>query len=770
MYRDPSPAAGRIRYEHLNSVVRLTPCAMAANVGCASLVLWAFQGQWTPGLLSWWFALSLIAVLAMLNWSQFRRRPARAVSCRGIGRSTGHAGILAAVWGILPILWFASASPGQQLVIATLVTGMLGAGTFVLGALPLASLLYGGLFTFSALWALISASDPMMPGVIVLIAFYSPMVLVGGFTAWRKATLVLQSQNEAIRNEQMLAIVLKDFEQNASDALWETDRAGCLRAPSQRLASLLRTTPDRLANAGLLDWLQEHQADGSASLRIALARELPFQGVMVSLPGANDADGAQYVAFNGKPLFDELDQFDGWRGVLSDRSSEARAQAELERLAHTDSLTGLANRFAIHQVMERHVKTRQATGALLLIDLDNFKFINDTFGHSAGDTVLIQVARSLEKVVPSHGMVARLGGDEFAVFLHESDPFLEQAQSLAWSLLELVRRPNSGNHRHGNIGASIGIAVVGQDIDSLDVLMMRADIALYAAKAQGRGRFVCYTPALGASAKRRSQIEDGLREAQHRQELELYWQPKVDLQTWEITGTEAIMRWRHATLGSVSPAEFIPVAEQAGIINSLGIWALADACAYAAKAFGHIQIAVNVSAIQLADPRFVDSIAQVLGATGLPANRLEIEITESVLMANTQAVLSQLHAIRNLGVNIALDDFGTGYSSLSYLCRFPFNTLKIDKSFVHEFKERPEALAVVRTIVQLAKDLGMNTVCEGVETQAQLAMARDAGIQAAQGFLFSPPVPRQSFKDLLDTWNPQHEAELNLHSGLAPLL
>ncbi|MDP3229233.1 MAG: bifunctional diguanylate cyclase/phosphodiesterase [Acidovorax sp.] len=767
MYWDESAAAGRLRHEHLQAVVKLTPLAMSANVGTASTILWAFWGNWTPGLIGWWTAMFCLASLAARNWWQFRNRRSRTVSCRGIQRSTWHAAALAGLWAVMPMAWFADANSSQQLLIGTLFTGMMGAGAFVLGPLPLASVAYVTLFAISPLVTLALVQEPMMAGASVLVGFYATMVLGGALSYWRKATALMQSQTEAVRHEQMLSVMLHDFEQNTTDALWETDAQGRLRNPSPRLARLLYTGSEALQSLPLPQWLTENCADGAAALATAIEKGAPFRSIAL----VTERQGRRHhLAIHGKPLFDEMGEPAGWRGVVADRTAVVRVQEELHLLAHTDSLTQLSNRFAMHTAVNELFGKGVKGAALLLLDLDHFKSINDSFGHSVGDALLASVGERLREHAPPHSLIARLGGDEFAVLIRPAERAASDARSpqlLADTLVAALGRTYQLGERRLRVGASIGLAHVDQDVTSVDELLVRADIALYDAKAQGRGRAAAYSPALRERTQRRSMIEDGLRQAVRHDELALHWQPKVDLSTWKITGAEALMRWTHPTLGPISPGEFIPIAEQAGLIELMGLWALRHACECGQNQLQlqGTQVAVNVSAVQLADPQFVQLVQSVLESTRLPPERLELEITESVFIEDTEAALRQLHALRGLGVHIALDDFGTGYSSLSYLCRFPFSSLKIDRSFVVEAMVRPEALAIVHGIAGLARSLGMRTVCEGIETREQLAMIIDAGIDEAQGYLLSKPRPLDHFQTFTERWDTDHAPLEFLPSG-----
>ncbi|MCZ8221180.1 MAG: EAL domain-containing protein [Acidovorax sp.] len=753
MYWDTGAAAGRIRQEHLNAVTRLTPTAMVANMGNASLMLWSFRDNMTTGLWAWWAAMMALALTALTNWARFRNRQDTVASCRAVHRATLHAAILALAWGFLPVEWFGSASHGQQLVIATLFTGMMGAGTLILSSLPLASVAYVAVFTGSAIWTLAGVGDAQPIAISVLLFLYAAMVLGGAVSYWRKATALILSKNEAVRHEQMLAVVLHDFEQRATDALWEIDIAGRLRQPSERLSKIMRTEATELQKKSLKEWLdQQGQTGSSRQFAQALAKGVPFHDLALVLE--NQAN-RYHLALQGKPLFDELGQPAGWRGVVSDRTAVAQAQEQLQRQASTDSLTQLSNRFALHSAIERQLQLPTRTGALLLLDLDHFKAVNDSYGHSVGDALLTSVAHRLQEQAPAHSLVARLGGDEFAVLLPDSalGHDRSQARFMADRLVAALSRTHQIGERRLRLGCSIGIAWLDDEVHSVDELLVRADIALYDAKAHGRGRAAEYTRPLRERTLRRSQVKEGLRQAVRREELQLHWQPKIDLVTQKVTGAEALLRWKSPELGKVSPGEFIPVAEQEGLMDLIGLWALRHACECAKKQLAGLRVAVNVSPVQLADSQFVELVQSTLISTGLPAEMLELEITESIFIEDAETALGQLHELRALGIHMALDDFGTGYSSLSYLCRFPFSTLKIDRSFVEEAMARPEALAVVHHIAQLARSLEMRTVCEGVETVDQLAMVVGSGIDEAQGYLLSAPLSLEQFCAFTLDWN-----------------
>ena len=750
--------SAQLRAAHLNAVVRLTLPTMLANMGAAALVVWSFSPGVPAGLWVWLVTLLLVSGLGLRGWWLRRDIRRDTASTRAVHRATGHAALLAGIWAVMPLVWFPAATPSQQMVVATLVTGMIGAGSFVLSAMPLASLAYVAVYSAAALGALWQAADRSQAGVAALVGLYSPMVLIGSFSAWCKATALIRSQARAAHQERTLAVLLQDFEQHADEALWETTTEGRLRHASPRLAELLGTTEHELQALPLLPWLEHRSPAAAAALRQALDAGRPFRDLQLPL---GDAARRRHLAFNGKRLVDEAGQTLGWRGVVADVTDKVEAERRLKQLAHTDSLTGLANRFMLRDALAAALRSGQ-TLALLTIDLDHFKSINDSLGHSAGDDVLKAVAQRLRTCVRPGDLVARLGGDEFAVLMHGGH---EQADmdGMAQRLVETLTQPMSLGTRRLRVGASVGVAHCDGTAVGVDELLAQSDTALYAAKEAGRGRFTAYVPELGERSRRRLIIEQGLRQAVESDRLMLHWQPKVDIASWQIVGAEALMRWEHPELGRVQPVEFIAVAEQAGLIDDLGRWALREACRVAAGPLQGLPVSVNVSPLQLRDAQFVTLVRDTLREFRLPPSRLELEITESVFMDDAEQALELLHTLRGLGVRVALDDFGTGYSSLAYLRRFPFDTLKIDRAFVNEVLVQKDARAIVQMISHLATTLGMRTVCEGVESAAQLRAVSQAGCHEVQGYLVSAPRPLAEFQRLRQGWRPEAPTLSALH-------
>lgn len=432
----------------------------------------------------------------------------------------------------------------------------------------------------------------------------------------------------------------------------------------------------------------------------------------------------------------------GWLISCEDVTEQQRAQSQIAFMARHDALTGLPNRTLFAERIEQAVAAavRGAGFAVFCIDLDKFKQINDTLGHPVGDGLLCAVAARLSACVREGDTVARLGGDEFALIQSEVHN-AEDAVHLARRIVERVAAPYELNGHRVVVGCSVGISLAPSDGTTREALLKNADMALYRSKMDGRGTWRFFEPAMDASLQNRRALETDLRAAMDKDEFDLFYQPIYDLRMDRISGFEALLRWRHPERGLVPPDQFIPVAEEIGLITPLGEWVLNRACEQAASWPNELKIAVNVSATQFRDPRLAAVIANALEVSALAPHRLELEITESVLLGNSTETIATLHELKARGLRIALDDFGTGYSSLSYLRSFPFDKLKIDQSFVRDATATKGSKLIVRAITSLGKSLGMTTTAEGVETIEQLNQMKAEGCNEAQGYLFSRPVP-----------------------------
>ncbi|VFU09938.1 putative bifunctional diguanylate cyclase/phosphodiesterase [Methylocella tundrae] len=437
--------------------------------------------------------------------------------------------------------------------------------------------------------------------------------------------------------------------------------------------------------------------------------------------------------------------------TIIDVTEKQRAEVRLAHMAHHDALTDLPNRALFRQRLDEELARldpEQGQLALFYLDLDQFKAINDTLGHPVGDALLRAVADRLRVCLRATDIVARFGGDEFGI-LRTGLAGPDEASSFASYVVDAVSRPFVIEGHSLEIGTSIGIAMAPGDGLSSDLLLKNADMALYRAKDGGRRAFHFFEPGMDARVRARRLLEIDLRRAMAAGEFELYYQPLVSLKSGAITGFEALLRWHHPSRGLVPPAEFIPLSEEIGLIVPLGEWVLRQACAEAARWPGHLKVAVNLSSVQFKTGNVTHAVLSALANSGLPASRLELEITESILLAESEANLATLYRLRGLGVSVSMDDFGTGYSSLSYLRAFPFDKIKIDRSFVSELSDGGDCMAIVRAVAGLGSSLGIATTAEGVETGEQLAWLRNEGCTEMQGYYFSPPVPASKIAPML---------------------
>lgn len=678
-------------------------------------------------------------------------------------------------WASMPAVLLPSVDNAYRIVVgavcAALISHAYVAGPiFSLAVLAVAPVVIG-LFV-----GLAGCEGPVGQYVGILLAIYAAFVFVSARRICCHSYQRIRDRVIVRAQRETIGFLLRDFAEGTSDWLWETDKVGRLRQARAAVAALLGIEEARLRHRTLSALLLEFtdpEGDGgdAAAVVAAIEGRVPFRDRTVRI---RTLDGTRWLTLNGKPVFDTQGAFAGYRGVGSDATEGREAQARIAFLAGHDSLTGLPNRGGFQEMLATlcgEVRTSERPTALFYLDLDGFEAVNDSRGHLVGDRLLKDVAARLLAIGGPQGSY-RLGGDEFALVVRAVER--NAAEALASRIVDALRRPFQIDEAQLEIGVSVGIAYVPDDAIEPASLLMRADLALYAAKADGKGCWRTFDPSLEERVVRQRQLDLDMRAALASDEMELHYQPLVDLKSGRVDGLEALLRWNKPGYGWVSPGEIIPIAETTGFIVEIGRWALRRACTDA-RDWPDLRIAVNISSIHVRMTSFHEEVAAILRETGLAPGRLELEITESVLLDHGPEVLENLKRLRATGVRIALDDFGTGYSSLSYLTEFPFDKVKVDRSFVRDLQGRPEKVAVVEAITRMARALSMNVTVEGVETHQQLDVLREKHCDIAQGFLYSPARPASEVATLIARIEgaaqsqPANEAERKGRAmGLAP--
>jgi diguanylate cyclase (GGDEF)-like protein/PAS domain S-box-containing protein len=578
------------------------------------------------------------------------------------------------------------------------------------------------------------------PGLLIL------GIAIGLFVSWRdigRMAFETQARAERQHEQRRAEELLAEYEDTGQGWFWETDRRGHLTYVSHRIAKLLGKSQATLEGRPFTEIfvLENQQMESERTLVFHLSTRSSFHELPVR--AATSEAEERWWSITGRPVIDQFNNFLGFRGSGTDLTETRKSQRHVVELARSDSLTKLANRFQMAEWLEKILEAPRVENkacAVFLLDLDRFKQVNDTMGHPAGDALLKQVADRLRSTVGTSGQVGRLGGDEFKVIL-PGRRARDELANLARRIIENLSQPYSIDGARISIGASLGVALSPDDGSTCEELIRNADLALYAAKDGGRGRHHFYAHDLHSDAQERQQLEQDLRDAIAQGSLELYYQPQVRVTTERITGLEALLRWNHPRFGYLSPAKFVPVAEEAGLIPQIGEWALRTACHDMAQWPDEVRVAVNVSPLQFANPALPSIVTSALAAAGVSPHRLELEITESVFLGEEKATEPMFAALKRVGVRLALDDFGTGYSSLGYLKSAPFDKIKIDQSFVRGATvEGSRNGAIIASIVSLAEALGMETTAEGVETLDELDLVRVLGCSHVQGYIYEKPL------------------------------
>jgi len=742
-FRPPGDAVGAaIQRAQIDALLRLVPATVVSQLIAAALVALSLRGPVPdPWLLGWFTAIFLLCVLRGLRARRLRRDPEYALRKPPRLRAiVGVIVILAALWTIPSVFWFHRVDVEHQMMLGIILVALMSAGSVTLGSVPQASLAYIAILMFGGLAMTTQFANPIHSALMVVFSAAiarSAIATARRFIGHVRAQIELQEQSELIT-------LLREFEASGSDWLWETDADGNLSYMSPAMAQAIGAPLSRLIgrNAQKVldpDGKAAQLSAGVRTIRDHSERREAFRDVAIPVQ-----HGRRWWSLSGKPMFARSGEFLGWRGVGSDITDIRLSGSDAVRSARLDPLTGVANRLLLREQLEEAL-LRQLGGesgcALLVVDLDRFKLVNDTLGHTVGDQLLCEVARRLEQCVGDDGVVGRLGGDEFAIVWRGATGD-EALSALAGRIITELNRTLTIGAAQIRVGATVGIARAPRDGDREEVLMRCADLALYRGKEAGRGGHAFFEQQMYVDAEDYRSLENDLRNALNSGGLELHYQPIVDAASGEPVGREALLRWTHPVRGSIPPDQFVPIIEDVGLIHQIGDWVIRQACAEAVSWPEEIKVAVNISAAQLSGAGMAETVLSALGATGLAPDRLELEVTERIFLGDDASTLAALERLRTIGVRLVLDDFGKGYSSFGYLSRARFSKIKIDRSFVHGAAEgERESGAIVRAILALARGLGIEVTAEGVENEREAEAMREFGCDQLQGFLFSVPLP-----------------------------
>jgi diguanylate cyclase (GGDEF)-like protein/PAS domain S-box-containing protein len=746
-FRDGEDPAewGRIRAAQLQAGHDVAFLLVGTNLLATAVIAFMFAAHIAIPILAVW---AMVSVAVSVGVAVRRRRGHVRAHDHATGRnlraSAKDGAALAMVW-IVPVLLFdieagSGGAYGLWLVLSVLMT----AAAVAMAPLALATLLFLGMIGGAVAIRLILVGEFAVAGATMLFVGLLALACIGRARAMvqvRAGQIALEERNQTV------SMLLREFEENTADWLWETDSARRIVRANPRFAQACGLDVVSINGRPLLavlagpTWEDGNFAAGLRTLADKLKMRESFRDLR--LPVHVDAE-ERWWELSASPRFDDRGGFCGFRGVGSDVTEQRASADRIARMARYDTLTGLPNRLMINETLARAMQ--EAAGwngrcAFMMIDLDRFKAVNDTLGHPIGDRLLSRVSERLAQLMNAETTCGRLGGDEFAVVVRGVTD-TAAVERLAHRIIETLSRPYEVDQHTLHVGASVGLAIGPRDGRTAEMLIRSADLALYKAKDAGRGVYHAYEPALHSQAEERRVLEMALREAVANGEMHLAYQPVVDARSGSLRGFEALLRWTHPKLGSIPPSKFIPLAEEARLIAPIGEWVMRTACEEAARWPGQLRIAVNVSPDQLLTPNFLSVVTSSLAQSGLPPERLELEVTESVFMHEGSGATKVLERVLDLGVRLSLDDFGTGYSSLGYLSRTRFSSIKIDRSFVTAASRgEREAVAIIRAVVALAVSLDMATTAEGVESESEHRMVQDLGCTKVQGFYFGRPLP-----------------------------
>lgn len=731
--------------EQIDSIVQMTPAlSCGALVIAFHLLAVSIDTPELPAVSAWLIALVAMTGFGVRSWFRSmrndrpRHNPDKAARHAIIG-----AGMIGIVWAALPLIMLPAATPTIQVVVPVAMAAVILSAAISYSALPQAA------FTFllpvigaSLIGTRLISSDFLANLLAIMLLSLVPIIATIVIRTGRSLVKHVMREIDSRAQKNVISLLLREFEENSSDWLWEFGADGKIDRVSDRFSMATEMSKAELIGKDFIQFLQA-LSTGEAfhidEIVSAIEAHETFHAVEVNL---NVGNSEVVWRLTGKAAFDPSGNYCGYIGTASDVTAEKTAEKKINYLAHYDALTGLLNRARFADMLNQCVSRLERYGtpfSVFYLDLDRFKLINDSSGHLVGDKLLVEVGKRIRAQVRESDIVARLGGDEFAVILPNLADAAE-ASILAERLVNAIEDPFEIDTETLSIGLSVGIAIAPINGTRPDQILRNADLALYRAKEEGRGMYRFFEAEMDSDARERRMLEIELRQALIDGEFVLHYQPLVAAEDGVPSGFEALVRWNHPIRGIVPPAEFVPIAEQSGLIREFGDWTIREACRAASKWPNELTVAVNLSPKHFMLSDIEKVVQEALEETGLRPNRLELEITESLLIDRSDEVIEKLGNLKELGVTIAMDDFGTGYSSLSYLLKFPFDKIKIDRSFVTALTTDPAARDILRSIVALGKTLKMNITAEGVENNEQADFLKDVACNHFQGFLFAKPM------------------------------
>src|SRR6476619_2774272 len=727
--------ASPLRDVQLISRAQLAPFFAAANV-VAALMMAANLSEVIP--VAWLLLWAGTVGIFNLGFMQLART--QSITC--VGRSgrpvpnwilLGDVAVRAFTFLSVPLYFFPTLDPGSQVIASSVMAGIGIAGLGLVVVLQCA-MAWMIAFTCGVGGSLLIERHTLPFQHMLSILFTLGVAITGVMTVARWAFHQLKMNADVGSQSESASLLLLEYEQRGVGWLWAVDADNRVTYISSRMSMMLGKPASQLLGHSLPALLGGH-----AELGRVLLEKQPFNSLEMEL---GTPRGARWISMAGDPIIDTAGRFEGFRGVGSDITEIRQTQERLTHLANVDVLSGLPNRGRVRQLLGEALRQATVTNvpcAIMFLDLDGFKPVNDTFGHPKGDAVLRAVAKRLVDQVGVDGHVGRMGGDEFAIVLTDGQS-RKQVEQLAQRIIDAIKEPYAIDQTEIRIGVSIGCAFGPIDGATVDDLILKADLALYQAKDAGRGCARYYSSELQSEQDDRVRLEGDLRSAIASKQFHLAFQPLINAKTQKLIGFEALLRWNHPQRGLIPPNVFIPVAEESGLMPAIGEWVIDEACKAAATWPDPISVALNISPKQIILPALPNVVSEALSRYKLAANRIELEVTEGIFLGDNGSTLDTLKRLRGLGVGIALDDFGTGYSSIGYLNKAVFHKLKIDGSFVREAGSRPENVAIIQSIVQLAKSFRMNVCAEGVETAEDFERMRELGCDTIQGYLFGRPL------------------------------